>query len=87
MKTEQLQYHRQNDRKGYVMLLGLLVIVIIGMFVYYTRMYGPIYQIGSGESDINPPWRQWEDMQDRLRKNPIGVPAKEQPQLTKTLIV
>ncbi len=87
MKAGQLQYHRRNNRNGYVMLLGLLVIVVIGMLIYYSRMYGPIYQIGSGESAINPPWRQWENMQDRLRKSPIGVPAKEQPQLTETLII
>ncbi|MFC1676683.1 hypothetical protein ACFL3G_06425 [Planctomycetota bacterium] len=87
MKTEQLQYRRQNDRNGYAMLLGLLVVVVIGMFIYYTRMYGPIYQIGSGESNINPPWRQWEQMQNRLRKQAFGPPAKDQPQIPQALIV
>ena len=87
MKAKQLQCRKQNYRNGYAMLLGLLIVVVIGIFIYYTRMYGPIYQIGTGESDINPPWHQWEDMQDRLRKAPVSTPAKDQPQLSQSLIV
>jgi hypothetical protein len=55
------------------------------MVMFYMRMYGPVYRIGEGESDITPPWRQWHKMQVRLRDGPLGSPTEEQPQLSKPL--
>ena len=51
------------------------------------RCNGAVYQIGEGESDIMPPWRQWQRMQVRLHKGPLGHPTAEQPQLSKPLKV
>ncbi len=87
MEAVRLRCRLQRSRAGYAMLLGLLIVVVIGILIYYKTMFGPVYQIGDGESDINPPWRQWHKMQVRLRKGPIGQPTREQPQLSKPLEV
>ncbi|MBA7625937.1 hypothetical protein ES703_33371 [subsurface metagenome] len=87
MEAAQLRCRLQRNRGGYALLLGLLIVVVIGMVIYYMRMHGPVYHIGEGESDINPPWRQWHKMQVRLRKEPLGRPTAEQPQLSKPLEV
>ena len=87
MEAIQLRCRLQRSRGGYALLLGLLITVVIGMIMYYTWMYGPVYQIGEGKSDINPPWRQWHKMQIKLRKEPIGLPTVEQPQLSEPLEV
>lgn len=77
--------HRLGNRRGYALLLGLLIVVIIGMIIYFMRMHGPVYQIGEGKSDINPPWRQWDKMKIRMENEPIGRPTPSQNQLSKTL--
>jgi hypothetical protein len=77
----------KGKRGGYVLLLGLLILVVFGMMMVYMRMYGPAYKIGKVESDITPPWRQWHKMQIRLRDGPLGRPTEEQPQLAKALEV
>jgi len=87
MEAAQLRRRFQRSHGGYAMLLGLLIVVVIGMVFWYMNMYGPVYQIGEGESAINPPWRQWHDMRVRLRKGPLGHPTAEQPQLSKPLEV
>ena len=74
-----------SERRGYVLLLVLLMVVILGLAFFYMRMHGPVYQIGEGESDIEPPWRQWHEMQVRLRRESFGPPTVEQPQLSKAL--
>ncbi|MEE9370795.1 MAG: hypothetical protein V3W45_04910 [Sedimentisphaerales bacterium] len=63
------KFFLSTERPGYALLLGLLIVVVIGMVYYYMRMYGAVYQIGEGESDIMPPWRQWQRMQVRLHKS------------------
>lgn len=78
------------DRKrgGYALLLGLLIVVIVGIIIYYYRLHGPVHEFGKGESDINPPWRQWHKMNVRFEKGEaIGKPTAEQPQIDKTLFV
>ena len=87
METAQLRCRLQRNRGGFAMLLGLLITVVLGMIIYYMRMYGPVHQMGKGESDINPPWRQWEKMRVRLRRGSLGEPTPEQPQLSKPLEV
>lgn len=78
----------KRSRPGYIMLLGgLLVLVFIGMVVYFMKMHGPVYEIGVGKSDIDPPWRQWEKMQIRYRKEPVGEPTVQQLQLSSRLEV
>ena len=75
------------DRPGYALLLGLLMILVIGMIFYYTRMHGPVYQIGKGKSDIEVPWRQWHKIGIRLRNGPLGQPGPGQPRIAKALHV
>lgn len=70
---------------GWVLLVGLLILVMLGMVLFYVRMHGPVYEIGKGKSDITPPWRQWHKIQVRLRDGPLGNPTEEQPQLSKPL--
>lgn len=53
------------EQRGYALLLGLLIVVVIGIIIYYARLYGPVYESGKGESDINPPWRQLHKLQVR----------------------
>ena len=78
----------ERKRRGYALLLGLLLVVIIGIIIYYARLHGPVYEFGKGESDINPPWRQWHKMNVRFEKGEtIGKPTAEQPQINKTLYV
>jgi len=67
------------------LLLGLLIVVAIGMYIYYLNMHGPVLEIGEGKSDIYPPWRQWHKMQVRLHREALGKPGAEQPQLAKPL--
>jgi len=78
------------DRKGrgYVLLLGLLVVVIVGMIIYFNRLHGPVYEFSKGKSDINPPWRQWHKMNVRFEKGEtIGKPTAKQPKIEKVLFV
>ncbi len=78
----------ERKRGGYALLLGLLLVVIVGIIIYYTRLHGPVYEFGKGESDVNPPWRQWHKMNVRFEKGgTIGKPTAEQPQLDKALFV
>ncbi len=78
----------KRKRGGYILLMGLLVVVILGIIIYYARRHGPVYEFGKGESDINPPWRQWHKMNVRFEKGEtIGKPTAEQPQINKTLYV
>ena len=77
---------RWRQRRGSVLLLGLLVLVIVGMLFWYKRMHGPVYQICKGKSDIAVPWRQWHDIHVRTQKgHPPGKPAEQQAQIPKTL--
>ena len=86
METVRLRWRVRRSRGGYAMLLGLLIAVVIGMILCYTRMHGPVYEIGEGESDIEPPWRQWHKMQVKLnKKKSLGLPSVEQPQLSEPL--
>lgn len=87
MRGLQFRCRLKGKRGGYALLLGLLIVVVIGMVMFYMRMHGPVYRIGEGESDITPPWRQWHKIQVRLRDGPLGGPTEEQPQLSKPLEV
>jgi hypothetical protein len=87
MEGERYRCRLKVKEGGYVLLLGLLIVVLVGMVMFYMRMYGPVYKIGEGESDIAPPWRQWHKIQVRLRDGPLGRPTEEQPQLSKPLEV
>lgn len=80
-------YKTAVNRRGYILLLGLLLVVVIGMIVYFKRMYGPVYQIGVGKSDINPPWRQWEKLRIRIEQELAGKPKPEQNQIAKPLLL
>lgn len=74
-------------KRGYALLLSLLLVVVIGMIVYFKWMYGPVYQIGKGQSGINPPWRQWEKLRIRIEQEPVGKPKPEQNQILKPLLL
>lgn len=87
MEFAQLRGWSGRGRGGYAMLLSLLIVVVIGMIMYFMSMYGPVYQIGTGKSKINPPWRQWHKLYVRLQRGPLGRPSAEQPQLAKPLQV
>jgi len=87
MKTSDFLCKTKDWRRGYALLLGLLITVVIGMIIYFKLMYGAVYEIGSGKSDINPPWRQWHNMQGRIYRNEIGSPDEYQPALTRPLQV
>jgi hypothetical protein len=86
MRNEFLTSKRKNPA-GYAMLLGLLIVVAIGIIIYVKFMYGPVYEIGVGKSDINPPWRQWEKLRIRLKTEPVGKPSAEQNQIAKPLMI
>lgn len=87
MQYRRNSFHRA-ERSGYVLLLVLVIILVLGMLFYYSRMHGSVYQIGKGESNIEVPWRQWHAIFVRTKKGrPPGLPNAEQPQLTKALVV
>ncbi len=86
MRNEFLTSKRINPA-GYALLLGLLIVVAIGIIIYVKFMYGPVYEIGVGKSDINPPWRQWEKLRIRLKTEPVGKPSAEQNQIAKPLMI
>lgn len=76
------------ERPGYVLIFCMLFICIAGMWYWYRRAHGPVYQIGKGRSDIEVPWRQWYDIFVRTQKGrPPGEPTAEQPQLSQSLSV
>lgn len=78
----------EREHKGYALLLGLLIVVVIGIIIYYARLHGPVYEIGKGESDINPPWRQWHKLNVRKEKGEtIGKPSAQQPQIAQPMTV
>ena len=64
--------------RGYALLLGLLIVVVIGMMMYFGFWWGPVYRIGGGRSGINPPWRQWEKLRVRvdIKKEAVGKSVK-----------
>ena len=87
MKAADFSVLGANKRSGYALLLGLVIVVAIGMLIYYMNMYGPVREIGKGESNIEPPWRQWHKMQVRLHRWAVGEHRAEQPQLSEPLEV
>ena len=86
MRSELTKSRRVNPA-GYALLLGLLIVVVIGMIIYFKFMYGPVYEIGAGKSDINPPWRQWEKLRIRMKRGPVGSPSIDQNQIKKPLLM
>ena len=86
MRNEFTKSKRVNPA-GYALLLGLLIVVVIGMIIYFKFMYGPVYEIGAGKSDINPPWRQWEKLRIRMKSEPVGKPSGEQNQIRNPLVM
>lgn len=69
------------------MILGLLILVIVAMVIYFKFAHGPAYEIGNGESDIEPPWWQWKNIQLRVHRQTVGTVSEFQPQITKPLFV
>ena len=73
-------------QRGFAVLLVLAVTVVIVMLIYYMRMHGIVYRIGKGRSDIEVPWRQWDELGVRKRKGrPPGRPTEQQPQISMPL--
>ncbi len=84
---KRIYYRIGANKGGYALLLGLLLVVVIGIIVYYGFWFGPVTQIGKGQSDINPPWRQWEKLRIRMEQEPVGKPKPTQNQIAKPLFL
>jgi hypothetical protein len=75
----------KND--GFVLLLGLLLVVVIGAIMYYSRISSPGFDIATGGKIENPPWQQWHKLQRRLEKDDLGELDRDQPPIKENLIV
>ncbi|MBN2269167.1 MAG: hypothetical protein JXN61_01045 [Sedimentisphaerales bacterium] len=84
MDRRETDYIRSPWRSGYIMLLSLLIVVLIGLVIYVV-MTGEGIDLTTGEKDTSPPWRQWTKNLIELKKKPIGTPSPDQPQLAGAL--
>jgi hypothetical protein len=72
---------------GYILLIGLLVVVILGLILYYKSFIGHGIETDTGQELKNPPWRQWHNIQKYAARNGLGKPASEQPKITEPMVL
>jgi len=86
---QNMQYRtRLHQKRGAVILLCLLVLVVVGALYWFKNAYGPVHPMGSSESDIEVPWRQWDEIQTRVQDGqPPGGPHGDQLQLPQPLTI
>ncbi len=75
-------------RRGYALLLVLLAIAIVGAIYVFQFSFGSVHEIGKeGESEIEPPWRQWDKLykQVELKEQPLGELRPLHPELPENL--
>ena len=80
-----LRMARNHRRGGYILLLMLLAVILLGMFFSYKAWRGHGVNVDSGQELKNPPWRQWKNIQKHLARGDLGKPASQQPQITETM--
>ena len=79
--------HNNQNKPGYALLLSLLIVVVIGMIIYYIQMAGPAYEIGGEKAKETPPWRLWDKFKYNIDKNGIAAPSAQQPKFDKPRIL
>ena len=79
-----IQAHRCG---GYILLIGLLLVVILGLIFYYKSFVGPGIEADTGQKLKNPPWQQWKNIQKYLARDGLGKPASEQPRITGSMVL
>jgi hypothetical protein len=73
----------QNHRNaGYILLLMLLVVVLMGVFFTFKSWRGHGVKMEDGQELKNPPWKQWQDIQKYLARRGLGKPASQQPHIS-----
>ena len=78
----------QNHRcAGYILLLMLLAVILLGMFFSYKAWRGHGVNVDSGEELKNPPWRQWYNIQKHLARGDLGKPTSQQPKITEIMSI
>lgn len=76
----------QNHRNaGYILLLMLLAVMLLGMFFSYKAWRGHGMEVGPAQELKNPPWQQWWNIQKCLARDGLGKPTSEQPKITETM--
>lgn len=74
---------RQNHRNaGYILLLMLLAVVLMGVFFTFKSWRGYGVKIEDGRELENPPWKQWQKIQKYLARGGLGTPDSQQPQIS-----
>ncbi len=80
-----MSFLRSRKNGGYVLLLSLLVVVVLGMIFYYTAVRGPGVDLNTGEELANPPWQQWKKVEKYLRRNGLGELTSQQLEITESM--
>ena len=81
---DNLRMTRNHRSAGYILLLMLLAVILLGMIFSYKAWRGHGVKVDSGEELKNPPWQQWRNIQKHLARGDLGKPASQQPQITET---
>jgi hypothetical protein len=77
---------RQNHRNaGYILLLMLLAVVLMGVFVAFKSQRGYGVKIEAGPELKNPPWNQWQKIRKHLARGGLGTPDSQQPQISEDI--
>ncbi len=76
----------QNHRSdGYILLLMLLAVILLGMFFSYKAWRGHGVKTQTGQELKNPPWRQWKNIRKCLARGGFGKPDSQQPQIAEII--
>ncbi|MEN6386332.1 MAG: hypothetical protein ABFD79_14195 [Phycisphaerales bacterium] len=73
------------SRSGYALIIGLLVVVVLGMFFYFGGTFGPGINADTGEKIKSPPWKQWPKLDRMVKQHKLGKPFPIHPQITETM--
>lgn len=85
MRTSEASDRVKSNRGGHGLLLMMLLAIAVVVVFYMVRSWGPGVEIGTGKTDTTPPWKQWQKLQVKLRKEPVGRPTEEQLELSEPI--
>jgi hypothetical protein len=76
---------RNHRNAGYILLLMLLVVILMGVFFTFKSWRGHGVKTEDGQELKNPPWKQWQDIQKHLDRSGLGKPASQQPKISEAI--
>jgi hypothetical protein len=76
---------RNHRNAGYILLLMLLVVILMGVFFTFKSWRGHGVMMEGGQELKNPPWHQWHGIEKYLARGGLGKPASQQPKISEAM--